>query len=54
MDVLDTTSGTATADTGFDSATCANGATVYLRLGADPVDDNEPVRFELQYFVNED
>lgn len=54
MDVLDTTSGSSTADTGFDSATCANGATVYLRFGADPVDDNEPVRFELQYFVNED
>ena len=54
MDVLDTTSGTATADTGFDSATCANGSTVYLRFGADPVDDNEPTRFELQYYLSED
>lgn len=54
MDVLDTTSGSATADTGFDSATCANGSTVYLRQGSDPVDDNEIVRFELQYYLNED
>lgn len=54
MDVLDTTAGTASADTGFDSSTCGNGSSVYLRFGADPVDSGEVVRFVLQYYLNED
>lgn len=54
MDVLDTTAGTASADTGFDSASCANGSNMYLRFGADPVDSGEIVRVKIQYYLEED
>jgi len=54
MDVLDTTTGASTADTGFDSATCANGANVYLRIGADPTDALVIVTFDLWFYNEED
>jgi len=47
MDVLDTTTGASTANTGFDSATCANGSRLYIRFGADPADANVIVAFDL-------
>jgi len=40
MDDLDTTAGVFTADTGFESATCGNGAFMYIDIGSDPTDDN--------------
>ena len=54
MDVIDTTAGASSADTGFDSSTCANGNYVYVRFGADPVDSGETVHIEISYFNNED
>jgi hypothetical protein len=54
MDVIDTTAGTATADTGFDSPTCANGSKVYIRFGADPADANVVIHFELWYYAEAD
>ena len=54
MDVLDTTAGASTADTGFDSASCANGSNVYLRLGADPTDASKIVTFDIWFYNEED
>lgn len=54
MDVLDTTTGASSADTGFDSATCANGAYMYLRFGADPTDANVVTTFNLWFYNEED
>jgi hypothetical protein len=54
MDVIDTTTGASTADTGFDSATCANGSQVYIRFGADPTDANVMVSLNLWFYTEED
>ena len=54
MDVLDTTAGASNADSGFDSATCANGSNMYVRFGADPTDANVLVEFTLWYYAEED
>lgn len=54
MDVLDTTTGASSADTGFDSATCANGSKVYIRFGADPTDANKIIQFDLWFYNEED
>jgi hypothetical protein len=54
MDALDTAAGVATADTGFDSPTCANGSRVYIDITDDPVDDNVLVTFDLWYYIEED
>lgn len=54
MDVLDTTTGASTADSGFDSATCANGANLYIHFGSDPVDSNVLVTVDLWYYAEED
>lgn len=54
MDVMDTTAGASSAGTGFDSATCANGNFMYLRFGADPVDDNVIVHIKVQGYKPED
>jgi len=54
MDVLDTTAGASTADTGFDSATCANGSYMYVHFGADPTDANVIVQFDLWFYNEED
>jgi hypothetical protein len=53
MDVIDTTAGASTADTGFDSATCANGAQMYVRYGADPTDASVVVAIDI-WFKNEE
>ncbi len=54
MDVLDTTNGASGADSGFDSATCANGSNMYVRFGADPTDANVMVVLDIWFFANED
>ena len=54
MDVLDTTAGTSSADSGFDSATCGNGNYLYLRFGADPTDSGERVHCEFLFYKEED
>jgi hypothetical protein len=54
MDVLDTTAGASTADTGFDSATCANAAEVYLHFGADPTDANVIIAVDIWFYNEED
>lgn len=54
MDVIDTTTGASTADTGFDSATCANASKMYIRFGADPTDANVVVAFDLWFYNEED
>lgn len=54
MDAIDTTAGASGADSGFDSSTCANGAYMYIRINADPVDDPVTVHFEMEGFANED
>lgn len=54
MDVLDTSSGASSADTGFDSASCAYGSRMYLRFGADPADANEVIAFDLWFYNEED
>lgn len=54
MDVIDTTAGASSADSGFDSATCANGSRLYIRFGADPVDSGETIHFEVDFYANED
>lgn len=54
MDVLDTTDGASAADTGFDSASCANGSQLYLRFGADPADANVVISFDLWFYNEED
>jgi len=54
MDVIDTTAGASTADTGFDSGSCANGANVYIHFGADPMDANVIIAFDLWYYAEED
>ena len=54
MDVLDTTAGASSADSGFDSATAANGNTMYIRFGADPTDSGEPVLLEYWMYAEED
>jgi hypothetical protein len=54
MDVIDTTAGASTADTGFDSATCANGSTMYVRFGADPTDANVVVTLDIWGYAEED
>lgn len=54
MDVLDTTAGASTADTGFDSATCANGSKIYIDIDSDPTDANVMVIFEFWYYAEED
>jgi len=54
MDAINTTNGTSTADAGFDSGSCANGSYVYIHFGADPVDDNVLVAFDLWFYAEED
>lgn len=54
MDALDTTAGASGADSGFDSATCANASNLYVRFGADPTDANVIVVLDIWYFSNED
>jgi len=54
MDAVDTTAGTSTATTGFDSATCANGSKLYLHFDADPSDDSVVTIFELYFYNNDD
>lgn len=54
MDVLDTTAGASTADTGFDSATASNASRVYIRFGADPTDANVVIAFDLWFYNEED
>ncbi|MGR9045617.1 MAG: hypothetical protein ACU83N_09995 [Gammaproteobacteria bacterium] len=54
MDVLDTTTGASSADTGFDSATCANGSELYIHFGADPTDANVVIAFDLWGYAEED
>lgn len=54
MDVLDTTAGASSADSSFDSATCANASILYIRMGADPVDSGEQVVCEFWGYFNED
>lgn len=54
MDVLDTTNGSSTADTGFDSATAPNGSQMYIRLGADPTDANVIVAVDIWGYAEED
>jgi len=54
MDVLDTTAGESSADTGFDSATCANGSRFYIHFGADPTDDNVMIAIDVWYYAEED
>jgi hypothetical protein len=54
MDVINTTAGTATADTGFDSATCANASKMYIRFGSDPADANVIITVELWGYAEED
>lgn len=48
MDVIDTTAGSSSASSGFDSGTCANGNIVYIRLGSDPTDANVIVHFQME------
>ena len=50
MDVLDTTTGSSGADTGFDSATCANASKVYIRFGADPTDANVIIAVDIWFY----
>jgi hypothetical protein len=54
MDVIDTTAGAATADTGFDSGTCANGSRMYIRFGADPTDANVVIALDIWGYAEED
>lgn len=54
MDVLDTTTGASTADTGFDSASCANGSRLYIHFGANPTDANVMIAFDLWYYYEAD
>lgn len=54
MDVLDTTAGASTADSGFDSGTCANGSRMYLRFGADPADANVIIAVDIWGYREED
>lgn len=54
MDVLDTTAGSSGADSGFDSATCANASNLYVRFGADPTDANVLILLDLWFYANED
>lgn len=54
MDVLDTTAGASSADTGFDSATASNGSRMYLRLGADPTDANVVITVDIWGYNEED
>ena len=54
MDVIDTTAGASSADSGFDSATCANGSRMYVRFGADPTDDNVLVTLEIWGYAEAD
>jgi hypothetical protein len=42
------------ADSGFDSATCANGSELYFRFGADPTDANELLMVEIWGYAEED
>ena len=50
MDVLDTTAGTSSASSGFDSSTCANGSMLLLRYGADPTDANVLIHLRIWYY----
>jgi hypothetical protein len=54
MDVIDTTAGASDADTGFDSATCANGSQMYIRFGADPTDANVVLAVNIWGYAEED
>ena len=54
MDILDTTAGASTADTGFDSTNCANGSKLYIRFGADPTDANVVILVDVWYYNEED
>lgn len=49
MDVLDTTAGASTASSGFDSATCATGAEVYIHFGAASTDTEAFCNFTMRY-----
>ena len=53
MDVLDTTAGASAADSGFDSATCANAAKMYIDMDSDPTDANVMMIVDI-YFYNEE
>lgn len=54
MDALDTTDGASTADSGFDSATCANGAIMYIDIDSDPTDANVMLAVDIWYYAEED
>ena len=54
MDVIDTTAGASAADTGFDSATCANASKMYVRFGADPTDANVMITIDIWGYAEED
>ena len=54
MDVIDTTAGSSSADTGFDSASCANGSEWYIRFGADPTDANVVSMIDIWFYNEED
>jgi len=54
MDVLDTTAGASSADSGFDCATCANGSNVYFHFGADPTDANVMITVDLWFYREAD
>ena len=54
MDVISTTSGSFTADTGFDTATAPNGSQMYIFLQADPTDANVVVAVDLWGYNQED
>ena len=54
MDVLDTTAGASSADSGFDSATCANGCNMYFHFGGDPTDDNVMITVDLWFYREAD
>lgn len=54
MDVMDTTAGASSADTGFDSATASNGSRMYLRFGADPTDANVVIAVDIWGYNEED
>ena len=54
MDVIDTSAGASSADSGFDSATCANGSNVYIHFGADPADDNVLITIDIWGYAEAD
>jgi len=54
MDDLDTSAGVFSEDTTFVSATCANGAFMYIDIGDDPTDANVVWIFEMWGYAEED